>query len=133
MSLEGFIISRCLKPEGFVKVVRAELHRFVDAPQEHGSGTASYLRLINDNGKIHCSFVIGKSRVRPLKNTGTVPKLELTAATLATRINKVGTKELEGRLRIDSVTYWTDSMIVRKYIANETQSSRNYTTRVRTI
>ena len=51
----------------------------------------------------------------------TVPKLELTAATLATKINKVVVKELEGRLKIDSVTYWTDSMIVLKYIANETR------------
>ena len=51
----------------------------------------------------------------------TVPKLELTAATLATKINKVVVKDLEGRLKIDSVTYWTDSMIVLKYIANETR------------
>ena len=64
---------------------------------------------------------MGKSRVRPLKNAVTVPKLELTAATLATRINKIVTKELEGRLRIDNVTYWTDLMIVLKYIANETR------------
>ena len=139
MSLEGFSIPRCFKPEGFGKVVRAELHHFADPSQEHGYVTASFLRLINDNGKILCSFVIGKSRVRPLKNAVTVPKLELTAATIATWINKVVTKELEGRLRIDSVTYWTDSMIVLKYIANERrrfvlccQSSRHYTTRVRT-
>ena len=121
MSLEGFRISRCFKPESFGKAVRAELHHFADASQEHGYGKASYLRLINDNGKIHSSFVLGKSRLRPLKNAVTVSMLELTAATLATRINKVVTKELEGRLRIDSVTYWTDSMIVLKYIANETR------------
>ena len=57
--------------------------------------------------------------MRPLSGAVTVPKLELAAATLATRINKVVTNELEGRLMIDSVTYWTDSMIVLKYIANE--------------
>ena len=74
--------------------------------------------LIKDQGNIHCSFVMGKSRVRPLNGAVTVPKL-LAAATLATRINKVVAKELEGRLPIDSVTYWTNSMIVLKYIANE--------------
>ena len=45
--------------------------------------------LINDQDQIHCSFVMGKSRVRPLKCAVTVPKLELTAATLAVKINKV--------------------------------------------
>jgi len=64
---------------------------------------------------------MGKARVRPFKSAVTVPKLELTAATLATKINKVVVKELEGRLKIDSVRYWTDSMIVLKYIANETR------------
>ena len=121
ITLQGFSIPRCFKPRDFGKVVRAELHHFADASQEHGYGTASYLRLINDQGQIHCSFVIGKSRVRPLKSAVTVPKLELTAATLATRINKVVMKELEGRLKIDSITFWTDSMIVLKYIANESR------------
>ena len=57
--------------------------------------------------------------MRPLNGAVTVPKLELAAATLATRIIKVATKELEGRLTIDSITYWTDSMIVLTYNANE--------------
>ena len=34
-------------------------------------------------------------------------------------MHKVVTKELKGRLKIDAVTYWTDSMIVLRYIANE--------------
>ena len=63
---------------------------------------------------------MGKSSVRPLSGAVTVPKLELAAAaTLATRINKVVTKKQEGRVTIDIVTYWTESMIVLKYIANE--------------
>ena len=126
ISLQEFRIPRCFKPEGFGRVAQAELYHFADASQEHGCGTASYLRLINDQGKIHCSFVMGKSRLRPLKNAVTVPKLELTAATLATQINKIVTKELEGGFRIDSVTYWTDSMIVLNYIANETRRFVTY-------
>jgi len=62
---------------------------------------------------------MGKSCVRPLDDAVTQPKLELVTATVATRINEVITKKLEGRLTIDSVTYWTDSMIVLKYIANK--------------
>ena len=43
-------------------------------------------RIIFDQGKIHYSFVMGKSHLRPLKNAATVPRLELTAATLATLV-----------------------------------------------
>ena len=57
--------------------------------------------------------------MRPLKSAVTVPKLELSAATLAVKINRVVMKELEGRMKFDTVTYWTDSMIVCKYIAND--------------
>ena len=96
-----------------------ELHHFADASQEHGYGTVSYLRLINERGEIRCSFVMGKSRVKPLNKAITVAKLELTAATLATRINKIVVRELRGRLNINRVMFWTDSMIVLKYIANE--------------
>lgn len=102
MSLEGFGIPRCYKPREF-EVKCAELHHFADASQEHGYGTASYLCLNNDQDQIHCSFVMGKSCVRPLRSAVTVPKLELIAATLAVKINKVVMKELEGRMRIDTI------------------------------
>ena len=120
VSLNRYEISRYFKPKGFGKVERTELHHFADASQEHGYGTASCLRLVNDRGEIHCSFVMGKSRVKPLNKVITVPKLELTAATLATRMNKIITKSLQGRLKIERTVFWTDSLIVLKYIANET-------------
>ena len=36
--------------------------------QENGYGTALYMRLTSDRDQIHCSFVMGMSRVRPLHN-----------------------------------------------------------------
>lgn len=118
-SLEEFDIPRCYRRREFGEVQGAELHHFADASQEHGYGTDAYLRLINDQDQTQCSFVMGKSRVRPIKSAVTVQKLELTAATLAIKINRVVMKELEGQMKIDSVTYWTDSTIVLKYIAND--------------
>ena len=50
-----------------------------------------------------------------------MPKMELTAATLLIKMDKLITKELEGRIKIHSVTFWTDSMIVLRYIFNETR------------
>ena len=47
--------------------------------------------------------------------------MELTAATLLVKMNKLIMKELEGRINIHSVILWTDSMIVLRYILNETR------------
>ena len=49
-----------------------------------------------------------------------MPKMELTAATLLITMNKLITKELEGRIAIHSLTFWTCSMIVLRYIFTET-------------
>lgn len=47
--------------------------------------------------------------------------MELTAATLLIKMNKLVMKELEGHFEIHSVTFWSDSMIVLRYIFNETR------------
>lgn len=62
-----------------------ELHHFADASTE-GYGTASYLRLTGSNDNVHCTLIMGKSRVAPLK-TVRVPRLELTAAVLAVKVD----------------------------------------------
>ena len=53
----------------------------------------------------------------PLKPV-TIPRLELTAAVVAARMDRLWRKELQ-MLLIDSV-FWTDSTSVLKYIKNET-------------
>ena len=64
--LEALSIPRCYKPEDFGPVVKSELHHFSDASFK-GYSQCSYLRLVNAECKIRCSFVLGKSRVTPLK------------------------------------------------------------------
>ena len=59
---------------------------------------------------------MGKSRVTLLTSCISVPKMELTGATLLIKMDKLITKELEGRNKIYSVTFWTYSMIVLRYI-----------------
>ena len=114
--LRNFEVGRCFKPAGFGTVSSSELHHFADA-SEKGYGIVSYLRMINTEGKVHCSFVMGKSRVAPLKKV-TIPRLELTAATVAVRTDKMLKRELD--IRIDKTTFWTDSMSVLRYIRNST-------------
>ena len=57
-----------------------------------------------------------KARVAPLKKM-TIPRMELTAAVLATRVDKVLRSELQ--LQLHSSMFWTDSQYLLKYIANE--------------
>lgn len=71
MNMQGFRISRCFKPESFGRVAREEQHHFADASQENGIEKSHICASFQ--GKIHCSFVMGKSRVRPLKNAVTLP------------------------------------------------------------
>ncbi|XP_062620585.1 uncharacterized protein LOC134282159 [Saccostrea cucullata] len=112
--LENVTLKRCYKPQDFGKMTCQELHCFADA-SEVGIGVVIYLRLVSETGKIHCSFVLGKSRVAPLK-TVTIPRLELTASTLAVKLCKIVTKQLD--YQIDQVYFWTDSMSVLRYIKN---------------
>ncbi|XP_029619853.1 uncharacterized protein LOC115200878 [Salmo trutta] len=85
--LSRFQIDRCMMPENFGQVKTAQLHHFGDA-SEQCYGTASYLRFTNGMGKVHIAFILGKSRVTPLKQM-TIPRLELAAATLAVRVDRM--------------------------------------------
>ena len=93
-----------------------QIHHFSDA-SESGYGSVAYLRLTSEEGRSHCSFLMGKSRVAPLKQV-TIPRMELTAATVSVRLNKVMEKELE--IPVNQKIFWTDSMPVLGYIENET-------------
>lgn len=81
--LSDFHVNRCLKPSDFGCTAR--LHHFSDA-SEYAYGTVSYLLLENKQGKKHCSFLMGKSRVVPLKQV-TIPRLELTAVVVAVKVD----------------------------------------------
>lgn len=107
-------MARCIKPENFDPVETAELHHFCDA-SESGYATVRYLRFTNHQGKIHISL-IGKTRVSPLKHIS-IPRLELTAATVAGKVGRMVKKELYSPLT-DS-TFWTDSTSVLKYLLKQ--------------
>lgn len=119
--LDRFEMDRCMKPENFT-VKTAELHHFSDASQS-GYGIVSYLRLTNDTNDVHVAFVLGKARVAPLKQL-TIPRLELAAATLAVKVDRMLQKELH--MELSASTFWTDSTTVLKYIHNTTKRFHTY-------
>lgn len=120
--LEHFTIERCLKPKDFGSIASCQLHNFSDA-SERGYGAVSYLRLVDCNGKIHCSFVLGKSRLTPMKKV-TIPRLELSAAATATKVSSMIRRELD--LPIDEDIYWTDSTCALGYITNEDRRFKTF-------
>ena len=84
-----------------------QLHVFADA-SEMGLCVVAYLRFEVDD-EVKVSFVMGKTRVAPIKTT-TIPKLELQAALHASRI-KVSIIE-EHDFTINQVFMWSDSSTV---------------------
>ncbi|XP_028408667.1 uncharacterized protein LOC114531224 [Dendronephthya gigantea] len=120
--LEQLAVPRSFKPRDFGKVVSKQLHSLSDA-SKIGYGQASYLRLTDENGRIHCSFVAGKARVTPQK-TVCIPRLELAAATISVRVAEMLKCELDYE-DVDDF-YWTDSEVVLGFINNESKRFHVY-------
>ncbi|XP_043220532.1 uncharacterized protein LOC122380948 [Amphibalanus amphitrite] len=122
LALENVSVPRCYVHEGLRDDMTVELHHFSDASSV-GYGQCSYLRTVASDGTVSCSLIVSKSRVAPIKPI-TVPRLELTAAVLSVRISRF----LQEELKLQSVkeVFWTDSMVVLGYIANEARRFHVY-------
>jgi len=92
------------------------LHHFSDASEEGYGRQCSYIRFEDVERRIHCSLVLGKSRVST-KKLVSMPRLELTTAVLSTKVANQLRKELS--LAISKEYFWTDSQIVLACIKNE--------------
>ena len=115
--LQEVKISCCFKPCNFDEIKVVQLHLFSDASPV-GYAVVAYLRLVDTGGKVHIAFVMGKSRLAPLREIS-IPRLELTAAVLSVRLSAIIREELD--MSIQRTYYWTDSMSVLKCITNQTK------------
>ena len=109
--LKQLKVPRCLQ----FSTDSMELHVFADASNT-GYGAVVYLRSVDPEGQCNVSFVIGKSRLSPMKPV-TVPRLELTAAVTAVKLGEMAKRELS--VENLPICYYTDSTIVRHYISND--------------
>jgi len=105
--LEIVEVPRCFKRKGMDSLTKIKLHHFSDASTE-GYGQCSYLRCVDTSDQVHCSLVMGKARVTPLKPI-TIPCPELTAALVSVKVSDMLSREL----RYDELeeVFWTDSKI----------------------
>ncbi len=112
--LTKFHANRCIIPAEFGEIVKQEYHHFSDA-SNIGYGQCTYLRVVDDKGNVSCSLVMGKARVAPTK-VQTIPRLELTAAVVSSRISSF----LQQEMKHDQPEFfWTDSKIVLGYLNND--------------
>ena len=117
IKLKVVTVDRCFKPKGFAQVQETQLHLFSDASRQ-GYSAAAYFRLKDVDGRVHCSFVMGKARLAPIREIS-MPRLELTAAVISVKLSHVIRDELD--LIVNKVIYWPDSTSVLKCINNETK------------
>ncbi|VDI41613.1 Hypothetical predicted protein [Mytilus galloprovincialis] len=120
--IESLSVNRCFRPKEFQHIKNAQLHLFSDG-SELGYGACAYLRLVDGNDKITCSLIIGKARLAPIKQMS-IPRLELSGAVTACRLYQILNDELE--IKIDNVTFWTDSTIVLGYIRNTSRRFKTF-------
>ena len=111
-TLAGFNVEKCMKPRTFGEVTNAQLNHCSDA-SEASYGDVSYIRMENEDGKIHCSFLIAKSRLKPLKPNA-IPRLELSAAAVAVRLDRLTKRELD--VKVVHSLFLTDSTAVLRYM-----------------
>ena len=115
-------VPSCYFPGGCPLNATFQLHHFSDA-SEVGYGTVSYLRRETADGRVDCTFVVAKSRTVPLQFVS-VPRLELQAATIAVRMDRLILKEID--LAMSASFFWTDSKITLQYINNGTRRFKTY-------
>ena len=90
-----------------------ELHVFGDSSKEVFGAVAFLRARQKSDGSTQLAFVIGKGRVAPMKSL-TIPKLELHAALLASRLKRHVEAALT--LTIEKVYLWSDSSTVLQWL-----------------
>ena len=113
-ALQNLTVPRCYSADGIMEGSRIQAHHFADASTV-GYAAVTYLRVITAHREVTCSFVMGKSRLCPM-NMVSIPRLELTAAVVAVRLDAILRAELD--LIVDETFFWTDSTAVLGYINN---------------
>lgn len=93
------------------------MHVFGDA-SENAFGVVAYLRFELEDGIVHCSLVMSKVRVAPIKQLS-IPRLELQAAVMAVRVADVIKAELD--VTVHQTIFWSDSSTVLQRINSESR------------
>ncbi|GFV52642.1 integrase catalytic domain-containing protein [Trichonephila clavipes] len=117
--VNNFKIPRCIL---LPATIRIEIHGFSDA-SERDHAPVLYIKCFNESGQSQARLLCSKSRVAPLK-TLTIPRLELSAALLLSRLVKKVVPILQ--LPIHKIWMWTDSTIALAWIKTEPHKLKTF-------
>lgn len=112
------ILRECCVPrtlcQGSIDKDKMSIHVFCDA-SKYAYAACVFIRVESKN-EISLQLVLAKSRVAPIKPV-TIPRLELIAAVLATRLSS----QVKSALNLGSCKYfyWTDASVALHWIKND--------------
>ena len=115
-------IPRCFLAFNSDTLVEIQLHHFSGASKV-GYAAVSFLQMLDDSAQIHCTFIMGKCRDAPIREWS-IPRLELQAAVLSSRLHNLIYNELE--MTISRTFFWSDSMTTIQYIKNKRRRFRPF-------
>lgn len=114
-------LPRCFSPH-MMTSDDIQLHLFADA-SEVAFAAAAYWRISRGDGSYDVVLIAGKSRGAPKKMLS-IPRLELQAAVLATRLRT--NVESCCQIRVNRVCLWTDSMTVLHWIGSDARRYKEF-------
>lgn len=91
------------------------LHGFADA-SEAGFAAVVYLHESRPDGPTQVHLIVAKSKVAPIKTHLTIPKLELSAATLLSQLMTRASDQLSAHISLTHHICWSDSTIVLAWL-----------------
>lgn len=114
--------------------VAIQLIGFADAASSLAYGCCVYLRVIYDTG-VTCMYLLcSKSRVNPLNKTLTIPRLELNAALLLSKLITKVQNCITNKIAVHNTYLFSDSKIVLAWIeSQQTQLQAYVANRVKVI
>lgn len=115
--IDCFVLPRCYFANIEEPVLSLHLEGFCDA-SAHAYAAVVYLKITTQGGS-HARIVASKTRVSPIDERQTIPRLELLSAVILARLITSVQRALEPTLALDNPSCWTDSKVSLYWIKNE--------------
>ena len=123
--IKEIVIPRCYFDGIYDNVSKISLHGFGDSSLE-AYGACIYIRIEKKSGDVVVRLVTSKSRVVPLKKKYSIPRLELLASFILSKLMVKVKQALEQELLINDYYCWSDSMIVLAWILAEHKELKTF-------